>query len=122
MGIFGRKISSAEYINNYDLETLYNNEFEKGRFFKIVFQDEFSTKIQLSSLTYMQVVYKPNRNDIDSIEIKKLVGNDEREKLAFSKFNLQQLKSFLKFIDTIDLQTIAEKKLKLSDDSLDILY
>ena len=121
MGIFGRKKSSAEYINNYDLETLYNNEFEKGRFFKIVFQDEFSTRIQLSSLTYMQVVYKPNRNDIDSIEIKKLVGDDEREKLAFSKFNLQQLKSFLKFIDTIDLQTIAEKKLKLSDDSLDIL-
>ena len=121
MGIFARKKSSAEYINNYDLETLYHNEFEKGRFFKIVFQDEFSTKIQLSSITYMQVVYKPSRNDIDSIEIKKLVGDEERDKISFSKFNLQQLKSFLQFIDTIDLQTIAERKLKLSDDSLDIL-
>ncbi len=121
MGIIVKKKSSADYISNYDLETLYNYPFDGGRFFKIVFQDENSTKIQLSTKTYMQVVFKPSRNDIDSIEIKKLVGDDEREKLAFSKFNLQQLKSFLKFIDTIDLQTIAEKKLKLSDDSLDIL-
>lgn len=121
MEISSRKKSSAEYINNYDLETLYHKEFEKGRFFKIVFQDEFSTKIQLSSITYMQVVYKPSRNDIDSIEIKKLVGDEERNRISFSKFNLQQLKSFLEFINTIDLQTISERKLKLADNSFDIL-
>lgn len=113
--------SSAEIIDNYKIEHLYSNEFENGRFFKIVFQDEHSANVQLSSKTYMQVLFKPSRNDIDSIEIKKLISSVEKEKVSFSKFNLQQLRSFLSFIDEVDLQTIAERKLKLSDNSLDIL-
>lgn len=118
----GRRVKSqAEIIDNYKLETLYSHEFEYGRFFKIVFQDDTSTKIQLSQKTYMQIKYKPDRKDIEGIDIIKLVGDVEKQKLSFSKFNFHQLKSFLRFIDEIDLETIAERKLKLSDNSLDIL-
>lgn len=115
------KSSRAEILDNHKIETLYNNEFSGGRFFRIVTQDESSTTIQLAPKTCMQVVYKPNRDDIESIELLKFVGNKETARIQFSLFNFQQLKSFLQFINEIDLKTISERKLKLSDDSLDIL-
>lgn len=113
--------TTAEILDGYKLEHLYNHEFEHGRFFKIVFQDEEKTEIQLAAKTSMQVVYKPDRNDIESIEIIKLVNREIKQKINFSKFNLLQLKSFLNFINEIDLQTISQRRIKLSDDSLDVL-
>lgn len=113
--------NKATIIDNHKLETLYSHEFEKGRFFKIVFQDENSVNIQLATKTYMQVLYKPSINDIESIELVKLVGGELKEKISFSKFNLTQLKTFLQFLNEIDLKVISERKLKLADDTFDII-
>ncbi len=115
------KASRAEILDNHKIETLYNNTFGGGRFFRVIFQDDYTTKIQLAPKTCMQIVFKPNRNDIESIELVKFVGEEEKQKLNFSKFNFQQLKSFLQFIDELDLETISERKLKLADGTLDIL-
>ncbi|TMM58444.1 DUF4263 domain-containing protein [Maribacter algarum] len=115
------KASRAEILDNHKIETLYNNTFEGGRFFRVIFQDENTTKIQLAPKTCMQVVFKPSRNNIESIELVKFIGEEEKQKLNFSKFNFQQLKSFLQFIDEIDLETVSERKLKLADNSLDVL-
>lgn len=115
------KASRAEILDNHKIETLYNNTFGGGRFFRVIFQDDYTTKIQLAPKTCMQVVFKPNRNDIESIELVKFVGEEEKQKLNFSMFNFQQLKSFLQFIDELDLETISERKLKLADGTLDIL-
>lgn len=113
--------NSTEIIDNYKLEQLYNHEIENGRFFKIVFANDEETEIQLASKTFMQIKYLPSRNDIEGLDIIKIVNGKESQKVSFSKFNFAQLELFLNFIHDIDLSTVAERRLKLADNSLDIL-
>ena len=113
--------NSTEIIDNYKLEQLYNHKIENGRFFKIVFANDEKTAIQLASKTFMQIKYLPSRNDIEGLDIIKIVNGKESQKVSFSKFNFAQLELFLNFIHDIDLSTVAERRLKLADNSLDIL-
>lgn len=116
-----RNKSRSEIIDNFKLEQLYSHEIEKGRFFKVVFADDDIAEVQLSSKTFMQIKFLPSRNDIEGIDIIKIVGGEERQKISFSKFNLAQLELFLNFINDLDLSTISDRRLKLAENSLDIL-
>lgn len=115
------KPKSGEIIDNYKLEQLYNHEIENGRFFKVVFADNNTANIQIASKTYMQVKFLPSRNDIEGIDLIKLVNGKETQRFSLSKFNFAQLELFLNFIHDIDLSTVADRRLKLADNSLDIL-
>ncbi|MDI9313027.1 MAG: DUF4263 domain-containing protein [Limnohabitans sp.] len=111
----------TEIILNSRLENLYNHEFEKGRFFQVVFSDDHNVDIRLSSRTLMKVVYIRDNDDIEGIEIVKIVAGEEKGRVKFNKFNFQQLKSFLDFISSIDLKGITDRRIVLSDDTLDVL-
>ncbi|SHH18801.1 protein of unknown function [Flavobacterium micromati] len=113
--------TKAEIIDNYKLEQLYNHSIENGRFFKVVFANDDELNIQLSTKTYMQIKFLPSRNDVEGLDIIKIVGGKETQKLSFSKFNFAQLELFLNFIHDLDLSTISERRLKLAENSLDIL-
>lgn len=115
------KTQESEIIDNYKLERLYNHKIENGRFFKVVFPDEDTADLQLAAKTYMQVKFLPSRNDIEGFDIIKLVRGKETQRISFSKFNFAQLELFLNFIHDLDLSTISERRLKLSENSLDIL-
>ena len=114
-------------LNKYNIEQLYNHpidstNLEKGRFFKVLFNaEESAVNIQLSTQIYMQIVFLPNKDNIESLEIIKLKNGKREERVLFSKFNFQQLELFLQFIKDIDLSTISDRRLKLADNSLDIL-
>lgn len=64
----------------------------------------------------LKAVYIKEQDDIEGIEIIKLVSDKETQKVSLSKFNFAQLKAFLSFISEIDLKGITEKRLKISDD------
>ena len=113
--------TKAEIIDNYKLEQLYNHSIENGRFFKVVFANDDELNIQLSTKTYMQVKFLPSRNDIEGLDIIKIVGGKESQKISFSKFDFSQLELFLNFIKDLDLSTISERRLKLAENSLEIL-
>lgn len=115
------KPSEEEVIRNSKLEHLYNHSFSSGRFFQVVFSDESSTDIKLAPRTMLRVVYLKEKDDIEGIKITKLVSNEETETVNFSKFNIEQLRCFLDFINTIDLKGISNRRICLSDDSLNVL-
>lgn len=115
------KANSAKFINNYRLEELYNHKIENNRFFRVVFKGDDIAEIRLSSKIFMQIKFIPKRNDIEGITIKKLMNGVIREKISFSRFNFEQLQLFLNFINDLDLNLISERRLKLADNSLDIL-
>jgi hypothetical protein len=69
----------------------------------------------------MRIVFKPSKNDIEGLKIIKTNNDNIEEEIHFSQLNIQQLKSFLQFITQYDLSTIAERKLKLADNSFDII-
>lgn len=107
------KRKDEEIINNSKTDYLYCHEFEYGRFFTVVFEDENGFEIKLSPRTMMKVVYIKDKNDIEGLEIIKQ-SDRETQRVKFSKFNFAQLKAFLEFIEKSDLKSIFERRTKLS--------
>jgi len=95
---------------------LYSHEFEAGRFFQVVHQDENGFEIKLAPRTMLKAVYIKEQDDIEGIEIIKVVSKNETQRIKLNKFNFAQLKAFLAFISEIDLKGITEKRLKILDD------
>jgi hypothetical protein len=104
-----------EIINNLLPNYLYSHEFEEGRFFQTVAQGEEGVTFKVSSKTFLKVVYIHDKNDIEGFEIVKIIGNEEKQRIKFSKFNLAQVKFFLEFICQLDLPAICNKRLKIHD-------
>lgn len=113
--------TEEEIIRNSRLRQLYNHEFEQGRFFQVVFEDENGVTFQLATRTYMRVVYIKDKDDIEGIKLIKLIDGKEKQSIKFSKFNMQQLKMFLHFISSIDLKGISERRIALADDSTSLI-
>ncbi len=109
------KTSEEDVIWGSIPDRLYSHEFEKGRFFQVVHEDEKGFEIKLAPRTMLKAVYIKDKNDIEGIEIIK-VSNVKTEKVLLSKFNFAQLKSFLAFISEIDLKGITERRLKIFDE------
>lgn len=108
--------SEEEIISNYKPNRLYWHEFEAGRFFQVVHEDEKGAVLKFAPRTMLKVVYIKDQDDIEGFEIIKVVHNKETERIKLSKFNFAQLKAFLSFISEIDLKGIMEKRLKILDD------
>jgi hypothetical protein len=115
------KATEDDVIQNSKLEHLYNHDFGSGRFFQVVFAEDNETHVKLAPRTLMKVVYIREKDDIEGIEIIKEVSGTEKQRIKFSKFDFKQLKSFLSFINSIDLATINDRRIVLADNSFDIL-
>ena len=70
--------TEEEIIRNSRLRQLYNHEFEQGRFFQVVFEDENGVTFQLATRTYMRVVYIKDKDDIEGIKLIKLIDGKEK--------------------------------------------
>jgi len=108
--------SDDDIILNHKPNRLYWHEFEAGRFFQVVHEDENGAVIKFAPRTMLKVVYIKDQDDIEGFEIIKVVSNKETQRVKLSKFNFAQLKAFLSFISEIDLKGITEKRLKILDD------
>lgn len=112
------KPTETEIIMASHTDRLYSHEFDGGRFFQVVHEDEISSTIKFASRTMLKITYLKEQDDIEGIEIIKLVNEDEKERVKLSKFNLAQLKCFLSFISEIDLKGITSRRLKIIDDQV----
>ena len=123
MSIFRHRPQPTEddIISNSHLEQLYNHQFEQGRFFQVVFADEDECKIKVASRTMMKVVYIKEKDDIEAIELIKLINGKEKQRVKFSKFNIAQLKMFLDLIAKIDLKGVSERKIALAENTTDLI-
>jgi hypothetical protein len=105
-----------EIIKTSKTNRLYSHEFEAGRFFQVVHEDENGATIRFAPRTMLKIIYIKDQDDIEGFEIIKLVNESEKERVKLSKFNFAQLKEFLRFISEIDLKGITSRRLKILDD------
>lgn len=110
------KPSEEEIIRTSKPNRLYSHEFESGRFFQVVHEDDDSATIRFAPRTMLKIIYIKDQDDIEGFEIIKLVNETEKERVKLSKFNFAQLKEFLRFISEIDLKGITARRLKILDD------
>ncbi len=110
------KPSEEEIIKTSKPNRLYSHEFEAGRFFQVVHEDENGATIRFAPRTMLKIIYIKDQDDIEGFEIIKLINETEKERVKLSKFNLAQLKEFLRFIGEIDLKGITARRLKILDD------
>lgn len=116
MSLSNHKPTQEEIVNASIPNRLYWHEFEAGRFFQVVHEDESGTTIRFAPRTMFKIIYIKDQDDIEGFEIIKLVNESEKERVKLSKFNFAQLKEFLKFISEIDLKGITARRLKIIDD------
>jgi hypothetical protein len=119
------KPTDADIAFGSKLDHLYNHEFGHGRFFQVVFDNKNETHIRFASRTMLKIVYIKDKDDIEGFEIIKCIKKDGEyqptEKLKLSKFNFEQLRCFLDFINSIDLKGISDRRITLAKDSLTVL-
>jgi hypothetical protein len=108
--------SEEEIISNYKPNRMYWHEFDAGRFFQVVHEDEKGALLKFATRTMLKVVYIKDQEDIEGFEIIKVVHNKETQRVKLSKFNFAQLRAFLSFISEIDLKGVSEKRLKILDE------
>ncbi|HBE89674.1 MAG TPA: DUF4263 domain-containing protein [Candidatus Andersenbacteria bacterium] len=114
-------VTEEDVAFNSKLEHLYNNDFGEGRFFQVVFSDDNETHIKFAPRTLLKVVYLKEKDDIEGLQLIKVVSGKDTERVKLSKFNLQQLKCFLDFINSIDLKGVSNRRISLADNSLNVL-
>lgn len=110
------KPSEEEIIKTSKTNRLYSHEFEAGRFFQVIHEDENEAIVRFAPRTMLKIIYIKEQDDIEGFEIIKLVNEAEKERVKLSKFNFAQLKEFLRFISEIDLKGITSRRLKILDD------
>lgn len=103
-------------VDNSKPNVLYSHDFGNGRFFQVVHQDTTGFQVKLATKTMLKVVFITDKDDIEGLHITKLVHGNETQKLDLSKFNFQQLRAFLKFIESTDLKSVPESKMALVGD------
>ncbi|MEQ1763396.1 MAG: hypothetical protein ABL984_09660, partial [Pyrinomonadaceae bacterium] len=111
----GSPSEEEDIIRNSRTNTLYPKDFGGGRFFTVVFEDESGFGVKLAPKTMVKVLYIPERKNIEGLHITKLVREKEVQKLDLNKFDFQQLRAFLEFISSLDLDSIPERRISLSD-------
>ena len=110
------KATEEEIIGNHIPGYLYSHDFGKGRYFQVVHNDENGFEIMVASKTMLKAVYIKDHDDIEGLEIIKIIRDQPTQRISLSKFNLNQMKAFLAFLQEIDLKGITERRLKLSDE------
>jgi hypothetical protein len=114
--------NEAAIVFNSKLNHLYSHDFGEGRFFQVVVPDSGEeAEIRIAARTILKVTYITAKDDIEGLEITKHVNGQQKQSLRLSKFNLEQLRRFLDFINSIDLKGISERRIRLADDSLTAL-
>lgn len=116
MSLSNRTSDQEGIIRNSRTNTLYSHDFGNGRFFSVIHEDESGFDVKLAPRTMLKVVYLPEKRNIEGLHIVKLISNRETQKLDLSKFDFQQLRAFLEFVSTQDLDAIPERRMSLAND------
>ncbi|API86666.1 Shedu immune nuclease family protein [Francisella uliginis] len=115
---FNRKADIKEIINNSRVETLYKSEDSNGNKYLNVVYYEDEQAIQFSPRVLFQVVHNDNKNDLKSLKIYQYNYHSKEVKdITFSNFSFGQLRAFLRFLDEINIDSINERKISLSNGS-----
>lgn len=64
MSVSNHKSTEEEIIRNHKPNMLYWHEFEAGRFFQVVHEDENGFEIKLAPKTMLKAVYIKEQDDI----------------------------------------------------------
>ncbi len=124
------EVASTEddVINNSKPNHLYTHDFNKGKYFSVVYENQEGATLQVSAKIQLKIVYIYDKDTISGFEITKLREynkqdgyQETKEKINLSSFDLSDIVSFAKFISEVDLKGISERRIKLGGESFDEL-
>lgn len=124
-GFLEVKSSEGDIVKNSYPDTLYSHDFNGGKYFSLISEERGRDfEMQISQRVKFQVAFINGRDDINGLTIQKFKYKsgewleDENEKIRLSQFDFQKLKGFLHFLSEIDLNSISERRIHLTEDSL----
>lgn len=127
--------NDPSYVVNYIPDRLYKHEFgnKGGKYFSVVSDDDEGRpeEIEIGAFTTrykLRLTYIKDRNDISDVLITKykikLKGKnkgewemDQTEGIRFSGFSFDRIVGLLKFLTSLDLGSLEERRITLAEDS-----
>ena len=114
------KSSESDIVAGCHNDTLYSTTLNKIKFFNIQTSAEKGVGLQVSPQIRLTLTYHNENDEIISYKISKWKFEkgiyNETEKVFFSKFDLVRLLELNKFISDLDLGSIVQRRLVVSED------
>ncbi len=122
----------VKIIENSKEDCLYSHSFSgggksKGRYLSIV-RSENPAEIQTSPRVRLRVTYIYDKNDVCGFEIVKIKKKpnsnsyeDTPERINLSNASLSDIVEFADFIKSVDIKSVTQRRIKLSDNSFEKL-
>ena len=112
------KPKRADIIANSKPDHLYCHEADKVKFYSIVSQNETETVYKVSTRTQLRVVQNLKNGQLESLELTKVVGTEERQRITIPKFTLERLHAFLALLADLDLANHDARRAIIVDNQL----
>lgn len=115
--------TEEEIVDKSSTDVLYSSDFGSGKGKYLNFYAEDSDEFQISPKVKIKVTvgYIKEKKDINRVVIEKfkiVKGEWNKEtRLVLSSFTFEKVMSFIQFLKKLDLTSISERRIELSDDS-----
>ena len=115
--------TEEEIVDKSSTDVLYLSDFGSGKGKYLNFYAEDSDEFEVSPKVKIKVTvgYIKEKKDINRVVIEKfkLSGGEwkKEERLVLSSFTFSKVMSFIQFLNKLDLTSISERRIGLSDDS-----
>lgn len=112
------KPSRAQIIRNSKPDHLYAHSTGRVKFYSIVFEEGRSTTYRASTRTLIKIVQNEKSGNLESLELVKVVGEEERQRITLPNFTLERLHGFMELLAGLDLANHDARRAIIVDDQL----
>lgn len=112
------KPSRAQIIRNSKPDHLYAHSTGRVKFYSIVVEEGRSTTYRASTRTLIKIIQNEKSGNLESLELVKVVGEEERQRITLPNFTLERLHGFLELLAGLDLANHDTRRAIIVDDQL----
>jgi hypothetical protein len=112
------KPTRVDIICNSKPNHLYAHNAGRVKFYQLVSEDDRSTTYRASKRTLFKITQNVKNGNLESLELIKIVGTEERQRITLPNFTLERLHGFLELLAGLDLANHNARRAIIVDDQL----
>lgn len=117
--------TEEDIVMNSKNDALYTTSFKGGKYLNIQSAATRQYDFEVSARIRLSLVYIDGAKNTTSFTLSRFKadasGNYTKDgEIKLSTFDLAKIRDFLKFLQSIDLNSVTERRLRLADDSLEL--
>jgi hypothetical protein len=112
------KASRVQIIRNSKPDHLYAHSTNRVKFYSVVVEEGRSTTYRTSTRTLIKIVQNVKSGNLETLELVKVVGDKEKQRITLPNFTLERLHGFLELLAGLDLDNYHARRAIVVDEQL----